>query len=279
MNEKAAVSVVIPCYRCKNTIRRALTSIAQQTVLPCEVIIIDDCSDDGSYQYLEKLAKEYNNLQLILKRLDENSGPAAARNYGWDMARFPYIAFLDADDSWHPQKFEIQYNWMIAHPDVEISGHERLVQENSDHYYMDTTKFNFRKNNENIVVTRVNKYSALLRNPFSTSTVMLKRSIQFRFDSDRYYSEDYLLWLKFVLSRKKVAKLNALLAYVHKRPYGEDGLSKDLIAMFKGNFNNFSRLYDTGLLTKPEELFCKGISFLKFIRRCILIFFLRLLRG
>ena len=114
---KVPVSVIIPCYRCADTIKRALGSVIAQTLPPEEIILIDDFSnDDGvtltTLNYLRQMHQK-TSIKIVL--LDKNSGPGSARNAGWKEASQPYLAFLDADDSWHPKKLEIQYQWMVAH--------------------------------------------------------------------------------------------------------------------------------------------------------------------
>lgn len=89
------VSVIIPAYNCKDTIKRAVLSALSQTVSDLEVIAIDDGSTDGTYDLLTSLAKEDERLKVIRK---ENSGPADTRNLGIDNAKGEYIAFLDSDD-------------------------------------------------------------------------------------------------------------------------------------------------------------------------------------
>jgi len=114
----APVSVVIPCYRCGATIKRAVDSVAAQTLRPAEVILIEDGSGDNTLEQLYRVQGEHPKDWIKIIALEKNSGPSFARNTGWDAATQPYIAFLDADDSWHPQKTEIQYQWMAAHPKV-----------------------------------------------------------------------------------------------------------------------------------------------------------------
>src|SRR5215831_14326963 len=99
--EHAPVSAVIPCYRCGATIRRALESVAGQTLLPSEVILVDDCSADGTEAELRQIATEYPQGWIKVVSLSANGGPGVARNGGWDAAAQPYVAFLDADDCWH----------------------------------------------------------------------------------------------------------------------------------------------------------------------------------
>lgn len=120
----ADVSVVIPCYRCSDVIERAVTSVWEQTLRPAEVILVDDCSGDGTVDTLYALQKKFPPNWIKVIELEQNSGPGEARNAGWAAASHSYVAFLDADDSWHPQKIEIQYSWMIEHPDVVLTGHE-----------------------------------------------------------------------------------------------------------------------------------------------------------
>ena len=123
MLELAKVSVVIPCYRCADTIARAVTSIAEQTSRPAEVILVDDCSGDDTLATLYELQAEYPQGWVKVIESPKNAGPGTARNLGWEAATQAYIAFLDADDSWHPQKIEMQYGWMSKNPEVALTGH------------------------------------------------------------------------------------------------------------------------------------------------------------
>jgi len=123
------VSVVIPCYCCEDTIERAVVSVMSQTALPGEVILVDDASPDhgrtlSKLQELQERFRDKTHIEIIA--LKNNSGPSVARNAGWGTATQPYIAFLDADDAWHTQKLEIQYEWMKEHPEIALTGHKCL---------------------------------------------------------------------------------------------------------------------------------------------------------
>src|SRR5258706_14692588 len=98
----APVSVVVPCYRCADTIERAVRSVAAQTLRPAEVILVDDGSPDGTGAALERLRERFGADWIRIVRLPRNLGSASARNAGWELATQRYVAFLDSDDAWHP---------------------------------------------------------------------------------------------------------------------------------------------------------------------------------
>lgn len=103
------ISVVIPMYNREKTIGRAIRSILQQTFLPMEIIVVDDCSVDGSVNMVREIRKEDKRIKLIC--LKKNSGAQAARNYGIKEARGEWILLLDSDD-------ELLYNALEIYRDV-----------------------------------------------------------------------------------------------------------------------------------------------------------------
>jgi glycosyltransferase involved in cell wall biosynthesis len=123
LKQTVSVTVVIPCYNCASTLGRTLMSVIEQTVLPEKVILINDASIDATQEVIKLFQAQYGNDWLMLVELDQNHGPAYARNQGIKEAKSDYVAFLDADDSWHPRKLEIQYAWMRLHPEVALTGH------------------------------------------------------------------------------------------------------------------------------------------------------------
>ncbi len=100
----ATVSVIIPVYNQKGTLKRAIQSALSQTRSPFEIIVVDDCSTDGSPALVRTIKDP--RLRLIEQRL--NLGAAAARNRGIAEAQGEWIAFLDADDEWSQNKLELQ---------------------------------------------------------------------------------------------------------------------------------------------------------------------------
>lgn len=234
------VSVIIPCYECTNTIERALVSVASQSYRPAELIIVDDASNDFTLQKLFELKKRYGEEWIKVIPLERNYGPAVARNVGWEAATKKYLAFLDADDAWHPRKIEIQYAWMTSHPEVVLTGHRCLII---------GSKVADPRLPQNWSAFRVRPFHLLISNKFLTRSVMLLKELPYRFNKDKRYSEDYLLWLEIVLNGNIAWYLDLPMGYSYKAPFGEGGLSGSLLNIEKGELDTYRRLYRQGLLS------------------------------
>src|SRR5258706_15644915 len=104
--EESLVSIVTPAFRAEAYIADTIQSVVRQTWTNWELLIVDDCSPDGTCALVESLAAVDSRIKLI--RQEKNGGPAAARNKGLELARGRWIAFLDSDDMWLPEKLERQ---------------------------------------------------------------------------------------------------------------------------------------------------------------------------
>lgn len=247
------VSVVVPCFRCAATIERALDSVNRQTRAPAEILVVDDASDDGSVERLNGLAARIPALRMIL--LGSNQGPAGARNAGWLAATQPYLAFLDADDAWRPEKLERQFAWMEAHPGAVLTGHAIHEAQVGDSDALLRG------------AVRITGRMLLRSNRFQTSSVMLKRSIGHRFADGKRYCEDYLLWLEIVLGGGEAYFLDAALAVRFKAVYGDRGASSRLWLMERGELDALHRVWKAGLLGSVAYVLASAWSWLKFLRR------------
>lgn len=236
-NPTAPVSVIIPCYRCVGTIDRAMQSVARQSMRPTEVILIDDYSGDDTFSRLKELETSFEPGWIKVIALPDNRGPSAARNAGWDAATQPYIAFLDSDDTWHTEKLALQSNLMVNNPAIDLTSHGWIRFEPDCE--IDT--------NPSISIPSSNRM--LLRNQIFTSSVMLKRSLPFRFNERKRRSEDYLLWLQILLSGHRCLIINASLAFYYKRSFGQAGLSQSLWLMHRGHADTYHRLYTDNLIS------------------------------
>jgi glycosyltransferase involved in cell wall biosynthesis len=218
----ASVSVIIPCYRCVNTIERAVASVANQTLVPMEVILVDDSSGDKTLEKLQEIQEKYHQDWVKVAALTTNSGPAVARNTAWDLAQSQYLAFLDADDSWHPEKIAIQYQWMKEHSEVVLSGHQVIIK-NSD------LPVEYETVPQKIQSQKIARNQILISNKFCTSSVMIKREISQRFNPGFRYSQDYHLWLDIILAGNQAEVLDFPICYYFKPPFGAGGQTKNLL--------------------------------------------------
>lgn len=114
----ALVSIITPVYKCEEYIVRTMNSVLTQTYADWEMLLVDDCSPDGSAEIIRSYAERDSRFKYI--RLENNSGAAIARNVGLEHAKGRYIAYLDADDIWLPEKLERQIRFMEEN-DVQFS--------------------------------------------------------------------------------------------------------------------------------------------------------------
>ena len=112
------VSIIMPSYKSEQFISASIDSVINQTYKNWELIIIDDCSPDNATKIIEDYMQETEKIKLI--SLDKSSGPAIARNRGILEAKGRYIAFLDSDDLWHPDKLSKQLSFM-KEQDIALS--------------------------------------------------------------------------------------------------------------------------------------------------------------
>lgn len=108
-NLQPLVSVIMPAYNSSDTIKESVNSIINQTYRNLELIIIDDYSDDETYDILEN---DFNDERIVIRRLTQNSGAGIARNEGINIAKGRFIAFCDSDDRWLPEKLTKQISFM-----------------------------------------------------------------------------------------------------------------------------------------------------------------------
>ncbi|AFZ15633.1 glycosyl transferase family 2 (plasmid) [Crinalium epipsammum PCC 9333] len=113
------VSVVIPAYNCAKFLPETLDSVFAQTYRPIEVIVVDD----GSTDHTVEIVRAYPDVCYFYQ---ENQGVSVARNVAIAAAQGEFIAFLDGDDIWKPDKLSIQITYMLDNPNVGITGTKAL---------------------------------------------------------------------------------------------------------------------------------------------------------
>ena len=235
MNE-VLVSVVIPVYNSEQYITECIDSALTQTYQNIEIIIVDDGSTDNTVNIIS----EYNN-ELIKLFHQKNAGSGAARNHGIEQASGTWIAFLDADDIWLPDKLQKQLehcsdlDW--SHTDLYLHG---------DVYPRHTKTTELTPKHSGFILKNL-----LVENSIGTSSVIIKKEILQKlgaFNTDLRALQDWDLWLR-VAAENQICYVDEPLVYyrVHsssvsrnvrktlpyhlnliKNVFSQNGLARDL---------------------------------------------------
>jgi glycosyltransferase involved in cell wall biosynthesis len=230
-------------------------------VLPREIILINDASSDNTLNILYDIRALHKKCDIRIINLSKNRGPASARNVAWNKAKGNFIAFLDADDSWHKDKIKIQYHWMLKNPEVDMTCHITKMRE----------KIEIDKdiNKKNMSILKINFLGMLFKNSVSTTTVMLKTCLTSRFPEKKYYAEDYHLWLELLTTDCKLVLIDCPLAMNYKQ-FASSNLSSNFIKMEFGEQEIYKKNLLEGNISIFMYLAASSFSWIKFVRRLII---------
>ena len=126
--EQKKVSIITPVYKSEDLISQTIESVLKQTYKNWEMILVDDCSPDNSALIIKEYANKDSRIKYI--KLNENSGAAVARNTALNNSEGKFIAYLDADDLWKPEKLERQVNYMLENKYVFTCTDYEKIDEN-----------------------------------------------------------------------------------------------------------------------------------------------------
>lgn len=198
---KANVSVVIPAFNAETTIVRAIESVVAQTMKPREILVVDD----GSRVPVESVVPKTNGLRILRQG---NRGAAAARNLGIKEARGAFIAFLDSDDEWLPNRLESQQRALERYPELGFmwgAFFRRNVAE-SEIELMVPEEMTDRA----LVLSPSEAFHLAYR--VQTSTVLARRDLLLAspFDTSLRTAEDRDVWIRLLLRTKSFCVGEAL---------------------------------------------------------------------
>lgn len=211
-----SVTALIPTWQRRHDIDAALTSVVEQTRPPEEIIVVDDGSTDGTAEHLQR---HWPAIRLLRQR---HQGVSAARNLGIRAARSEWIALLDSDDRWYPNKLERQLDalqaqpaYRFCHTDEHWIRNGKRVNPGHRHVKPDGDAFQ----------------ASLPLCAISPSSALIKRDLLLDlggFDETLPACEDYALWLAITAQEPVLLVAEALLA---KRGGHVDQLSRRFAAM------------------------------------------------
>lgn len=230
------VSVIIPAYNAARYLPETLASALGQTLSDIEVIVVDDGSKDNTAQ----VAQSFPAVRCVHQ---QNAGVSAARNTGAAHARGEFLAFLDSDDLWHPDKLRQQVEALRQHPDSVFSRTEAV----SDPARQAEIQHGQREAGAPHELIP-DFHTSFLVPYLTTSTVMVRRSAfeaAGGFDTRLRIAEDVDFYLRVLVRQPLVVKMTQPLVY--KRPV-PGSLGDDSVA----GYHQLLKVYDRFLASHPE---------------------------
>ena len=213
-------SVIIPLYNKAAYIERAIQSVLSQTFQEFELIVVDDGSTDNPFVQLSVISQQlsvdapeiYKKVRVIQQ---QNRGVSTARNNGVKLAKYDYIAFLDADDSWEPTYMEEMNGLIAAYPNAGIYGSSYFIVKNGKKRI---APIGVEKNFDRGLINYCQVYSQTLCMPLWTGATIIRKSIfglENGFNPRLKLGEDFDLWIRVAI-KHSVAFLNKPLASYHQ---------------------------------------------------------------
>lgn len=229
-------TIVIPVYNSSVTIYKVLNSVKSQTLTDYEVVIVNDGSIDDSAEIIEGFITSNPHLKIRMIST-ENKGVSKARNLGIRSSSSDYIALLDSDDIWHPQKLELVS--LVLDDEYSFFGHSSTLN--------DFSKFHIDLKNINFKVYGFKDF--ILKNRFVTPSVIFKNDGTFFFDETMTHTEDHDLWLRMSY-KKKALFLDIPLVKLNRPVLSSGGASSSKWKMRKGEIKMY-------LKATKYSLFCR----------------------
>ena len=203
--EQSLVSVITPCYNASKYIVDAIKSVQSQSYQNWELLITDDCSTDNSCEIVEQFSRHDPRVKLL--RLEKNSGAGPARNNSIKAAQGRFIAFLDSDDFWKPEKLEHQVDFMVENGYKFVMCQTEVVDANGK-----LIGFSKRKK-------KVSYNSTLIVNYIGTSAVIYDtKDVGKIYMRPIRHSQDWVLWLDILKETKYAYCLEEPLSLYRETP-------------------------------------------------------------
>lgn len=237
------VSIIMPTYNCGNFIEQSLQSVIAQTVTDWEIELVDDCSTDNTYEVLVKYLQKYPNIHY--HRLDENCGPAVARTEAIRRAGGKYVAFLDSDDLWMPEKLEKQIKFMeYSEAMFSATGYACVDEEGKDlnRVYIPPEKTTY-------------KSCIRLSNPIGNLTAMYNQQVLGKFEVPMIKKRnDFALWLQILKKVDYCYGMKEVLGIYRK---GREGsVSSNKLNQAKYHWQLYHNIEKHNILRSTYEMGC-----------------------
>ncbi len=226
------VSIITPAYNSSQFIANCIESVLAQTYENWEMIIVDDCSTDNQNKVIGEYIKRDHRIKLI--ELNNNVGPAMARNKAIEKSSGRYTAFLDSDDLWLPEKLEKQIQFMDEHNMAFTYSSYYLIDEND--------------NDVGVFITREDiSYVSMLKTcDVGCLTVVYDTEILGKKYMEDVGHEDYALWLKIL---KKISGAKGLLKPLAKYRIHRTSITSNKLKAARYQWNIYKNIEELDLFS------------------------------
>lgn len=216
-----SVSIITPCFNSEKYLACTIESVIAQTFKDWEMFIIDDCSADASYSIAKRYAEKDKRIKVF--KNDKNMSACYCRNFAITLSSAKYIAFLDSDDIWHPQKLETQIDFMKKNNcDFSFSEYELIDSKNK------------LLNQQIRVINHLTYKKNLIHNFPGCLTVMYDRESIGLIDGQKEgMADDFSLFLNALKRSKNAMGIKKVLAQYRKH---KSSISYNRIPMIKNHF-------------------------------------------
>ncbi len=223
-------TIVIPVYNGAGHIERAIESCFKQTCLPAKIIVIDDASTDHTAMLMQGLSQD----RILYCRNNKNHGPSYCRNLGIQLTNTSWIAFLDADDIFHPQKLEIIRHCIEKDQNIRAIGHafdlqKEVKQELGNEWQTHLPPVKYFTGKE-----------VLWRNPMVTPSLVISAGNHVLFDETLSYAEDHDFILR-TAEKFGMYYLDLPLCSLDRLPLTAGGISSNRWKMRMGEIKMYTR--------------------------------------
>ena len=240
------VSVVMPYYKKRKYIKSSIQSVLKQTYKNFEIIIIYDDSNLDDLKYILEIKRLDKRIRVFKNK--ENKGVGLSRNYGIKKSRGKFIAFLDADDIWHPLKLSTQIEFMI-----------------NNNFSITHTSYNIINEKNKKVGTRFAKnlkFSDLIKScDIGLSTVIIEKKLLDNLCFPNLKTkEDYVLWLQLT---KKGYEFKAFDEFLTDWRLAKNSLSSSTFRKLIDGYNVYRKYLEQSILKSLINLLILSLNFLR----------------
>ena len=244
---KELISIIIPYFKKKKYLEKTIQSVVKQTYQKFEVILIYDDIDNSDLKFVKYTLRKIKNKKIIINK--KNLGVGMSRNLGIKIAQGKFIAFLDADDTWHKDKIKEQVIYMKKNK-VDFSYSSYAISD---------------KNMKMLKMIKAPKKvmfkDLLFACNIGLSSVMIKAYL---LKYDKFTSlktqEDYLLWLKLSRRNIKMEGITKTLMYWRKT---DNSLSSSAIQKLKDAFSIYNKHLNLSIIKSTYHVLLLSMNFLK----------------